>query len=446
MASFEEYEKLASDKGMYLVDHQNIEPLIEEFYDSLEEADKLCEVIDPEDTPFKSKYEAREILDKLANKFEATKTILNLEGKFDIISKEIEWRYCSVRVRIGNISYDVEEPHNCQTELEYAFSYFLPQFLEKINDVTIEFQGSNCVNIDNDIASLPNVASISIGENSIADALKCTSMLGILWAGRDQIKKSFLYLLTAKNLYNHWIQIIKDSKKRVKLENLYTHNLFYLAQAYGHIGKPQESCKYCHETLNRQLIAGVDGKAALEWVKNAMGIADFHMVMNKFKTAAHALGAAEYILYNKVINNKNKNELQDVSEILGDLHRRWLRLDVNIYKDSIEKLNALTLHDLSLDKLSISQTGKCDIQDINYKFTGLDIPSISFVKDFDDDCNDSNSNSKIIFPVIQSSQDAVEVFKRSYARADEAKKIFLLDGHIYYIVYISYKFSLLFTV
>jgi hypothetical protein len=223
---------------------------------------------------------------------------------------------------------------------------------------------------------------------------------------------------------------------------LYTHNLFYLAQAYGHIGKPQESCKYCHETLNRQLIAGVEGKTALEWVKNAMGIADFHMVMNKFKTAAHALGAAEYILYNKVINNNknNKNELQDVDEILGDLHRRWLRLDVNIYKDSIEKLNALTLHDLSFDKLSISQTGKCDTQDINYKFTGLDIPSISLVKDFDTDCNDSDidSNSKI-YPVIQSSQDAIEVFKRSYARAEEAKKIFLLDGQIYYIVHIFHK-------
>ena len=98
MASFEEYEKLASDKGMYIVDHQNIEPLIEEFYDSLEEADKLCEVIDPEDTPFKSKYEARKILDKLANKFEATKTILNLEGKFDIISKEIEWRLSLIHI------------------------------------------------------------------------------------------------------------------------------------------------------------------------------------------------------------------------------------------------------------------------------------------------------------------------------------------------------------
>ena len=95
--SVEELTKAATDKGMYVVDHENLEPLIKEFSTVLPEVDKLCELSDPEGTPYISKYKARDLLDNLANKLEATKTILTLEGKRDVVRDEIEWRMASIR-------------------------------------------------------------------------------------------------------------------------------------------------------------------------------------------------------------------------------------------------------------------------------------------------------------------------------------------------------------
>lgn len=63
---------------------------------------------------------------------------------------------------------------------------------------------------------------------------------GILWAGRGQVKKSLLYLLSVKKMY-HSASDALDSELKLKLkksfaselDSIYTHNLFYLAQAYG---------------------------------------------------------------------------------------------------------------------------------------------------------------------------------------------------------------------
>ena len=132
---------------------------------------------------------------------------------------------------------------------------------------------------------------------SCVDFLEALNILGILWAGRGQVRKSFQYLLGANTLY----MTIKDgadfkSKAHVlpavieDLENIYTHNCFYLAQAYGNIGDSKLSSIFCHRTLQRQFtynlkpfFKGVLGnanfsesmsttvsklKVALDWVRN----------------------------------------------------------------------------------------------------------------------------------------------------------------------------------
>ena len=89
--------------------------------------------------------------------------------------------------------------------------------------------------------------------------LEALNILGILWAGRGQVRKSFQYLLGANTLYT----TIKDgadfkAKAHVApaviedVENIYTHNCFYLAQAYGNIGDSKLSSQFCHRTLQRQ--------------------------------------------------------------------------------------------------------------------------------------------------------------------------------------------------
>ena len=70
----------AAAQGLFAVDEGTHEKLEKEMVDILKEVDKLCEKVDPEATPFFSKYEARKMLDTLCNKLEATKTIANLHS------------------------------------------------------------------------------------------------------------------------------------------------------------------------------------------------------------------------------------------------------------------------------------------------------------------------------------------------------------------------------
>ena len=102
--------------------------------------------------------------------------------------------------------------------------------------------------------------------------------------------KSLLYLLASKTLYEeNEKDVMKDvgmpaSVKR-DFESAYTHNLFYLAQAYGNLGDAIKSSKYCHETLERQLACGFGKNEtnAIDWAKNCMGISDFFQVMGMFQ-------------------------------------------------------------------------------------------------------------------------------------------------------------------
>lgn len=104
-----------------------------------------------------------------------------------------------------------------------------------------------------------------------ASGLKCLNMLGILWAGRGHSRRycfesaasamhayqlifltilfdrSFLYLLASKSLYDQTAELINlSSKDAAEIESTFTHNLFYLAQAYGNHGDTTQSSYYCH--------------------------------------------------------------------------------------------------------------------------------------------------------------------------------------------------------
>lgn len=113
--------------------------------------------------------------------------------------------------------------------------------------------------------------------------------------------RSFLYLLASKKIYDDNIINSKNmtEKQKEEMESTLTHNLFYLAQAYGNNGNPKLSSYYCQQviiyhlisfnifslnliyfqTLQRQLAAGLDTKSGIEWVKNCMGMADFHTAL-----------------------------------------------------------------------------------------------------------------------------------------------------------------------
>ena len=88
---------------------------------------------------------------------------------------------------------------------------------------------------------------------------------GILWAGRGQVRKSLLYLLSVKKLYHSASEKESLSKgmRKAELDSIYTHNLFYLAQAYGEYHNLRLSSimlhisyDICHKIIDGSLING----------------------------------------------------------------------------------------------------------------------------------------------------------------------------------------------
>ena len=77
----DEFLSTATGKGMFVVDSDGIEALTKEYDEVIVSVDEYCEKVDPETTPYASKYKARELLDKIGNQLEANRTVAMLEKK-----------------------------------------------------------------------------------------------------------------------------------------------------------------------------------------------------------------------------------------------------------------------------------------------------------------------------------------------------------------------------
>ena len=325
---------------MYAVDLDATDKLISEYDSTFNEVDQLLATMDPESTPYKSKYAARLRLDELCNKLEATKTIAVMEHREDVVD-QMKWRIAHVKLQIGSISIEVEEPHNAQTDLDSAVDFYFPGLLFEINQRSGELTNQDSKGEENGLneenISIPQLELVSYPLPSVyLDAMKCLNMLGILWAGRGHHLRALYFFYTAKEFYHIAIPSI-SSTLLSSFESLFTHNLFYLAQAYGNIGNAQLSCQFCYETLKRQVIQGFTCfSQKLEWIKNASGIADYYLATNNYLNCWYALLSADSVGQTIHQEELDPTESENFNEALINLQRKFIKLDVSILRFAYE--------------------------------------------------------------------------------------------------------------
>jgi hypothetical protein len=369
MIAAEDVESFVSEaekKGMYVVNEDSCDALLQEYNEILAKADKLSSLEDDVSEPYKSKYEARTLLDGVVNKLEATRTIAAVEGNKARMN-EMDWRVARARVRLGVISWECEEPHNAQTDLDLAMEFYVPAFVKAVAEVAGEEEADETEASKKKLKEVlerlvpPPLTPTPILKEHKVDAMKCLNMLGILWAGRGQVDKSFLYLLSAKRLYDLDMGLLPLSHADAaaadaELESVYTHNLFYLAQAYGQIGETIKSSEFCYETLQRQLVApgGLSSpRAALDWAKNCASISDFYKSLGHTKRCALALASAEAVLRDHVAPavaaavaeaetaaaaaEEDGGLLRGLSEVQADVNVRWADLELLVLKRAFER-------------------------------------------------------------------------------------------------------------
>jgi tetratricopeptide (TPR) repeat protein len=443
----------ARAKGMFMVGQDTLPELLAEYERTTRQVEGLCEAVDPEETPYKSKYQARELLDTVCNKLEATRTVALLEKNMSTV-EQADMRIGAIRVKLGVISYEVEEPHNAQTDLELAGGYYFPNFVKNVQEVTAQEDenvgkpDAPAVSADDidrlDIPPLdlpqPTMASVNAAVVHL-DALKCLNMLGILWAGRGRITKSFLYLKASKDLYNS-VRLGLENGKYPKpltadqmkdLESTYTHSLFYLAQAYGHVGNAEKSSLCCKETLQRQYSQGIsDRKVKLEWAKNCAAMADFYLSSQLYRHASMALRSAEYVT-RAVLDEQQETPspliTDTCNEQLADLNRRFAHLDLLLLRRAKDRhegiVNSLEYgiewtedEDVELQMIagqSDAANSSSSSHDIKPLFEGIPVTPLPLMGVTD----------------VNDFESARSIYLRASNKLEQAKKYFLLDGTDY---------------
>ena len=475
--SIEGIQAEAAAKGMFVVNPNNKDSLLDEYDEKVQEADKLIAIVDPDTSPYASKYKAREILDAIVNKLEATKTVAMLEMRKEDVA-ELNWRIAAAQTKSGVISWEVEEPHNAQTDLERAAQFYAPGFAEEVNKIA-DFEeeedkkkdsdsNARVTEIFDDDTSVPNKKtplslatppSVDLPRDTLLlciDAMKCLNMLGILWAGRGMVQKSFMYLIAANQLYLRGkVHLDKlnanssaaDRRKAKEMESVYTHNLFYLAQSYGHIGDTKKSAAYCFETLQRQYNAGFDSVAgALDWIKNCIGISDFYIALGQYKKCALALLSAQAVLMRRVLSADFSSQSrpdtgagtvkagQDTAEVEADLSRRLAHLDMTVMKSAYERKlqkdvaeeNGVAYVDTTTAETD-DDDGASDRATHRATQNQVDTPPerVEFFKDLH-----VTPIPYLSVTSINEFADARVVFLRAGMHIDASKKHFVLDGHV----------------
>mmetsp|Transcript_5960 Transcript_5960/g.9643 ORF Transcript_5960/g.9643 Transcript_5960/m.9643 type:complete len:118 (-) Transcript_5960:13-366(-) len=101
-----------------------------EFQVILAEADRLCQVVDSEEKPFESKYQAREILEQARADLEAGS---NADGS-EISQTAI--KMAIIDTKLGIIAHETEENHVAETKLNQALDVFCPGFVKTALEIS----------------------------------------------------------------------------------------------------------------------------------------------------------------------------------------------------------------------------------------------------------------------------------------------------------------------
>ena len=268
VSSLEDVHKLASDKGMAVVDEQQTtDDLESRFHDVLIEADELSLKQDPETEPYKSKYAANKMMEEMHKQVLARKLVSQVNNK------RADFGECGrmtalLDYRIGANCMTTEEPHRAQPRLEDALCFFMPDLVDKANAISDDDDagdetkqaagkdhggtadaGSDGGDGDGDgddgaaeqtaatqspaapppppSASSPSAVSADDSAESknglrlragalefCNEVLDSLNQLGILWCNRAQFQRAQLYLHAAENVYSRTVEARKAGQVR----------------------------------------------------------------------------------------------------------------------------------------------------------------------------------------------------------------------------------------
>ncbi|MEW5303813.1 MAG: hypothetical protein WDW36_006468 [Sanguina aurantia] len=253
----------------------------------------LLLVEDEEDTPYKSKYAAIDILQELID-----------QG--DVISGQDVSRSGTACTAAGSDLAASEGPqHPPPTRVRLEAAKLRARRGIIMMDTDLRGDGEQCL-----LQALPVLES---APTQITEVQECWNTLGALHSSRGSFDVAIVWLHKAEALYEaertHGQQGQSSLAPTIgagsppapsapqpdviKLEAQYTSTVFFLAQVHSHAGNKDSSALYCAKTLQRQLDSGTFPFS--EWVQNCMQLAGYYVGNHVFPLAEHCLRAAQAV-------------------------------------------------------------------------------------------------------------------------------------------------------
>lgn len=244
--------------------------------------------------------------------------------------------------------------------------------------------------------------------------------LGMVFSARGDYDDAVKSLMEAKDTYDRAGKDLPapraplgdDLDAAIRLERLHTQTLFYLAQVHGHNGDGERSAVFCHATLRRQLEGHTTEHEPHEWCKNALQLATYYINHDSMAVAEHCLAAAGCVMDTipgaQRVDGDGAVAEKD-GELQANVHLAWAEL----WRAVLRRAAEVKKDDEGLG----GQAGaRFSLEGGDLRFDLLRLPEAST------ECVDPRS--------VRSFDEAREVYKRGARRVRDAKAYFRLDGFV----------------
>lgn len=325
---------------------------LSDYKEKYEKAENLVEVDskhDPPTEPYRSHYQAMDILVEMQNNL---KNLLN-----DLPNDDEDDRRLLLYI-LGFLYKDTGRICVWTQELSNGESYLMKS-IELLEPYKMNVE---CVNA----------------------YLGALNQIGIIWSNRNDAQKSKEYLDQADKLFKDFkasssasvpftIYDIFGSKDKIErgkgldqMEQTHTLTLYYLAQILGTLGDLHKSAVLCHRTLQRQL--EFNDYEHVDWALNSATLSQYFFQNNRNAESRHHLAASSYImgkyesqmLQPEMTDDERGAVLEAFNHRSADINRCWAKYGLNLLSESRNRLMTDDDDDDDGDADKNIQKGRCN--------------------------------------------------------------------------------------
>ncbi|KAI1894604.1 hypothetical protein AGOR_G00117480 [Albula goreensis] len=411
--------------------------------DKFRRAQNLSEIEsrkDPENDPFRSKYNARELLKEIYSDLKNFDTGENDDNESDQpISEQLPDRAegeCS-----GN-RYAGDSPAGLRSAKLGVIEYYLG-----VNHVETEELSAGEEHLMNCIKLLDKC---NISQENVSVFIQARNQLGILWASRDEIEKAQGFLESAESMYVWYMkevgqppmdltdlflaeeEALSQQERTKRFEMAYTHTLYYLAQVYKNLEQYEKAGRYCHSTLQRQL--QFNQFVPLEWAINAATLSQYYITKSRYMEGRHCLAAATVIaglageVPSEAAAQENEAECEKREQLRqkrAEIARCWIKYCLNLLQDA-KKLLEDNIGELDTDRQA--ELKRARQQEEEEKERGRKSAVLFGSSDTFDSICSLEEKVSCAFPL--DFDEARAVFLSGQVYVTQAKEYFEMDGHV----------------